>query len=221
MSRFEKSIAQRFSSAAKSYHDAALAQRSIAEKTVEMIPDNVTPSRILDVGCGTGQLTEMLAERFPNAKIDAIDIAPEMIEQAKQRVPHTNINWILANIIDLECEPVYDLIASSSSLHWVDPSEAGLKSLYKLLSDEGILALSILCVGTLHELHMSRMKAVPHKAPAVRMMPPRIWLDRINLASLDVIDCREETENGVFRIRRKRIEKPTRTRRNQRAFGQR
>ena len=47
----------------------------------------VTPRRILDLGTGTGEAAIWLAERFPNASIVGVDLAPKMIEAARERLP--------------------------------------------------------------------------------------------------------------------------------------
>ncbi len=56
-------------------HDAVIAQL-----------DGVRPSRIVDLGCGTGQLTRRLIERFPDATVVAVDLSPGMLARAADRL---------------------------------------------------------------------------------------------------------------------------------------
>jgi len=57
---------------------------------------------ILDVGCGTGYLTKLLLDRWPDARITAIDIAPGMIEYARDRFNESNVEFACLDIEEAE-----------------------------------------------------------------------------------------------------------------------
>ncbi|AJY74717.1 malonyl-ACP O-methyltransferase [Paenibacillus beijingensis] len=90
----KKSILRRFNrSAAGSYDTHALVQRSMADRLVHLLAARPVPAggaarepAVLEIGCGTGILTEKLLRHLPCASLTAIDLAPAMIEAAKQRV---------------------------------------------------------------------------------------------------------------------------------------
>ena len=80
------------------------------------------PLSILELGCGTGYLTALLRERFPEAAIEAVDFAPAMIARARERVP--DARFVVADIEELELEPEsYDLIVSSATVQWLTEPE--------------------------------------------------------------------------------------------------
>jgi malonyl-CoA O-methyltransferase len=145
----KQAIRRRFERAAAAYDIFSVVQREMAERLVEQIERE--PSSILDLGCGTGYLTELLLERFPQARIDAVDFAPAMIEQARARVP--DANFLTCDIEELEPEPAsYDLIASNATIQWLTEPERTLARLAESLSARGELQLSTFGPRTFWEL---------------------------------------------------------------------
>lgn len=75
---------------------------------------NVQCEKILDIGCGTGLISLMMAQRFPNSHIDAVDVDEKAIDDA--RINFSNSKWDdrirleNSNILDLSEEKKYDLI---------------------------------------------------------------------------------------------------------------
>ncbi|MFO1463822.1 MAG: methyltransferase domain-containing protein [bacterium] len=95
-----------------------------------MVPfDSEAAFRALDLGAGTGLLTQGLSRRFPKAQFTLIDFTAEMLEQARRRfgadAPH---RYILADYAESEWEGSYDLIVSSLSIHHLP--DAGKRRLY-------------------------------------------------------------------------------------------
>jgi len=76
---------------------------------------------ILDVGCGTGELTAQIAAT--GARVTGLDASAGMIEKARVRLPEAN--WIEADIRYFQPPQQYDAVFSNAALHWVtDPSPA-------------------------------------------------------------------------------------------------
>jgi trans-aconitate methyltransferase len=85
---------------------------------VRCLPDG--PRYLLELGCGTGTLTELLARRYPEASLMAIDASAEMIEIARGRVPATSASFVVSLFESLKLpERSFDLIASNMSLHHI------------------------------------------------------------------------------------------------------
>jgi len=81
---------------------------------------------VLEIGTGTGLLTEMFLEKYPNAKMDLVDISEEMLDIAKQRLSgNTNLTFHLKNIMDFKPEEgkLYDTIISSLAIHHLSLEE--------------------------------------------------------------------------------------------------
>ena len=145
----KEAIRRRFERAAAAYDIFSVVQRGMAERLVERIERE--PSSILDLGCGTGYLTELLSKRFPQAQIVAVDFAPAMIELARKRVP--SARFLARDIEELEPEPdSYDLIVSNATIQWLTEPEQTLTRLAGSLSAQGELQLATFGPRTFWEL---------------------------------------------------------------------
>ncbi len=76
------------------------------------------PRRVVDLGCGPGNLTALLAERWPDAIVEGIDSSPEMISTAQQRVTG-NLTFRVDDIAGWTPSPDTDVIVSNAALQWV------------------------------------------------------------------------------------------------------
>ncbi len=96
-------------------------------------------STVLEVGCGTGQLTDRLA--YSGFNLTAIDIGPSMIAVARLRLETTDVSFQVTAFEDLAAsEASFDLIVSGTAFHWIDPEVKFHKSA-RLLRPGGWLAL--------------------------------------------------------------------------------
>ena len=162
-------IGQRFSAAAETYDRHVRPQLVLAKAVISMLPE-MCPEQILELGSGTGQLTRLLAERFPGVPINAVDVAEKMIEHSRakfNRVPQ--INWIVGDAQTFRDGGRYPLIASSSALHWVSDLRATCKNIFQCLEPGGTFALGMMLQGTLKELHELRKTIVPEKTPGLTL----------------------------------------------------
>jgi trans-aconitate methyltransferase len=88
---------------------------------------------ILDLGCGTGQLTQQIAT--VGAEVMGIDYAPTMIEQAEKNYP--NLKFTVADARNFEFSQLFDAIFSNAALHWVTEPEAAINCIWKALKPGG------------------------------------------------------------------------------------
>lgn len=117
------------------------------------------PQWILDVGCGTGKVTERLLKgMFSDSRIVGVDASQQSV--AKARTDHTGsdpeITYEQARIeryAPTEEHDRYDLIFSNSAMHWIDEQDRAYANLRKLIDDDGLLAVHQGAEGTYHELH--------------------------------------------------------------------
>jgi trans-aconitate 2-methyltransferase len=79
------------------------------------------PRRVVDLGCGPGNLTATLARRWPDAAIEALDSAPEMVEAARE----LGIDARLADLAEWQPKPDTDVVIVNAVLQWV-PGHADL-----------------------------------------------------------------------------------------------
>ncbi|MFN2351654.1 MAG: methyltransferase domain-containing protein [Kiritimatiellia bacterium] len=187
-----KSVQQRFSSAGVTYNRAADVQATVARRLLEFIPATIMTDNILEVGCGTGLLTAGLRQRFPGARIDAMDLAAGMIHTARRNLPDAAINWIAADIQHWPAHRPYPLIASSSALHWLQPLAGGMNALRRHLRPDGRLYCAMMLSGTLRELHSLRRRLFPHKPPGADLPDTRAVYRAMTSAGLHITDLRVE-----------------------------
>lgn len=81
------------------------------------------PRRVVDLGCGTGHRTQELAARWPEAKIDALDSSPEMVEAARSG----GIDARVADVREWSPPADADVVVSSAVLQWVPGHEELLR----------------------------------------------------------------------------------------------
>ena len=145
-------------------------QERVARHVLDMVPDGLSPSCILDAGCGPGRLLAMALQRWPDAQGIGVDIAPGMIQHAATRVTGRHpIDWVVADAAIYQPTRRIDLVVSSSALHWLQPFESGIAHVVALARPGGLAALAIMLDGTMRELRAAREAVAPHKPPAGRL----------------------------------------------------
>ena len=101
----------------------------------------VEPKSIIDIGCGPGNSTQVLANRWPKAKITGLDSSIAMIKKAKQDYPHQE--WITADAVTYPSQIKYDILFSNAAIQWIPNHQNLLKKFHDLLSGNGLLAIQI------------------------------------------------------------------------------
>ena len=97
-------------------------------------------SKILDLGCGTGKLTQVLADLVgPEGQVVGIDPDTERLKIAKEKHSAPNIVYLEADAEHLPGED-YDLIFSNCVLHWVKDKEPVFQQAQKILKQDGLFA---------------------------------------------------------------------------------
>ena len=165
-------IAQRFSRAAQTYDRGADLHRHVAARLLEMMPEpeSVAPPRILEVGCGTGVLTDRLRQRYPATVLCAMDVAEGMVSCVRERWSNDpNMQFLMADIRDFCVTNTFGLVASSSALHWATPLEQTFENIRRSLVPGGAFCAALMVDGTLGELHALRRRIAPGKSPIGRL----------------------------------------------------
>jgi malonyl-CoA O-methyltransferase len=156
-------VERNFSKAALSYERAALVQRLAAAELLEFfygnIPHGFVPSRILELGCGTGFITDQILSAYPNAEFLAADISDDMLRICRNKIflknsPPKN-SRIEFEILDFNTDfnfGEFDLIISGLSFQWADDIQALIGRTYSNLVDGGLLCFSTLGKGSFREL---------------------------------------------------------------------
>jgi tRNA (cmo5U34)-methyltransferase len=88
---------------------------------LDYLPDN--PRCVLELGCGTGILTEMILERFPGAEVTGIDLSPDMLRIASGKHALRGVKFIEGDLRDAWPAGPYDAVVTSLCIHHVSSGE--------------------------------------------------------------------------------------------------
>lgn len=187
-------IRRQFNRSANSYDAHAHVQRRMSDHLAKAFigwknKRNMAEPKILEIGCGTGTLTEILVHEWPSASITALDIAPAMIKLAEQRVlsNEANRDGILKNTserisfiqADVEVwgedaqESSYDLIVSNACFQWLSNSRQTFGHLRRMLRPGGLLIFTTFGPATFCEMHYAFNEA--YRASAVEPQRHGLW----------------------------------------------
>lgn len=102
------------------------------------------PARVVDLGCGTGSITRILAERFPRAQVTGVDGSAEMLAKSIKEAPSAgHIAWQLADIAFWTAATPVDLIYSNAALQWLKGHDALFPHLAGQLAPGGALMVQM------------------------------------------------------------------------------
>ncbi|MBU2504343.1 MAG: malonyl-ACP O-methyltransferase BioC [Candidatus Omnitrophica bacterium] len=145
-------IKKNFSRSAKFYDQHAVIQNLCALELIKKTRPG-SFSRILDIGCGTGNYTRLLKDKFPFARIKAIEISSPMVEIARKKLKAKGIEFILGDGESINLGEQFDLISSNVSFQWFEDLNQALSRYRKLLKKGGVILFSIFGPRTFYELN--------------------------------------------------------------------
>jgi trans-aconitate 2-methyltransferase len=99
------------------------------------------PKRVFDLGCGPGNSTELLIERFPGAEIIGLDSSPAMLRQARERLP--NCRFVEGDLATWMPEEGSDLLFGNAVFQWLPEHPKVLARLLGALPQGGVLAVQM------------------------------------------------------------------------------
>ena len=167
--------------------------------------------RAIDIGCGTGAVSERLLDAFPNARLTCLDMTEGMMGMARERLKgRPNVRFVLSDIYDYEFDGPYDVAVSSLALHHIitdqDKKEA-YRKIFGALDPGGSFFNADLVLGSddaMQELYMRKWKEFMYlglpreEVDEVRIprhyredSPAKLvdhlrWLDEIGFKGVDV-----------------------------------
>ncbi len=113
----------------------------LIERAARALDAAPAPGAIFDLGCGTGNTTRLLAERWPAAAVTGVDSSTDML--ARARSSDIGASWMAADLGDWAPPAPPDLLYSNAALQWLDNHEALLPRLMGCLADTGVLAVQM------------------------------------------------------------------------------
>ncbi len=177
----------------------------------QYVPKNLKPKRVLELGCGTGNLSELIVKTYPKSEKVLVDISEEVLSRCKNRLEdNSRIEYCRADINELDF-PVdsFDLIVSSITIHHLKHHEKELlfKKAFTWLTNEGVFTYSDQFAGVTKEIYdnhinlwhqfvlnsgcnedewemwMKHQDEHDYHATAVEQI---LWLKKANFSSIDI-----------------------------------
>ena len=186
---------------ARSYDESSAPQQDWALDVLDRLEGLAPEATVLDVGCGTGRVTEALVERVPGGRVLAFDASEEMVELARARLGARAEVWC-QDVLDLDLEEPVDAIVSTAALHWVRDHDRLWVRLARALRPGG--RLEVQCGG---EGNIARVRVVIESV-AAEMAPELAGWSPWTFAGPDETRRRLEAA-GLTDIRCGLVERPT------------
>ena len=101
------------------------------------------PRTIVDLGCGAGNVTRMLGERWPEARIIGVDSSPEMLAKARGALPVDRYTFVESDLAAWQPEAPVDLVYSNAALHWLPAHAALFARISEMVASGGALAVQM------------------------------------------------------------------------------
>jgi len=153
-----------------------------------------SPSIVYDLGAGAGNVTELLATRWPNARVIGVDNSEEMLQQAAKRA--ANIEWEVGDIGSWAPKEPAELIFTNAALHWIGDHADLFIRLMSSIAIGGVFAVQMprnfgalshtsISEAALNGPWRSKLKPLLHPTP---VEPPSFYIDLLSplASSLDV-----------------------------------
>lgn len=99
------------------------------------------PATVVDLGCGAGNVTQVLRRRWPAARLIGVDSSMAMLERARGTDP--GVEWQLADLHTWAPSSPVELLYSNAALHWLDDHDALFPALVAMLAPGGVLAVQM------------------------------------------------------------------------------
>ncbi|MFH7320041.1 alpha/beta fold hydrolase [Desulfurivibrio sp. D14AmB] len=196
-------IRQRFNRAAATYDDHADIQRQALELLAAELPPSLPPGPLLELGCGTGNYTRLLRQRFPEARLVSLDFSPAMLGEARRKIetlapPGPKVGapvdficqdaetFLAANRTRFAC------ITANATIQWFSDPAGAFARIRASLLPGGLLLATIFGRESLAELDQGLARVSRGQVRvAARLFPDREELQRLLTAQFGEVELRE------------------------------
>jgi trans-aconitate 2-methyltransferase len=177
---------------AAAYHRVSAPQLEWAEKVLERLPLRGDET-VLDAGCGSGRVTQLLLDRLPDGHVVAVDSSESMVEHAREALDPERSTVVQADLAELELERPVDAAFSNAVFHWIPDHEALFARLHAALAPGGVLVAQCGGEGNVARFHAAARK-VAASEPYARYLAD--WTGPWNFAGAE--ETAERLERAGF-----------------------
>jgi trans-aconitate 2-methyltransferase len=148
---------------AATYDRVSAPQVEWAERVLTRLPLRGDET-VLDAGCGSGRVTQMLLDRLPEGRVIAVDSAPSMVEHARAALDPERATVFRADLTELTLDRPVDAAFSNAVFHWIADHDALFARLHSALRPGGRLVAQCGGRGNVERFHEAA-KAVAAEPP--------------------------------------------------------
>ncbi len=176
-----------------------LTYRPIHDAVLERI-ENTAPSTVVDLGCGTGQLTQRLIRTFPGASVVGVDLSAGMLAQAADRLGDTGgaagpLLRADAQQLPLAASSV-DIVVCTESFHWYEDQGGVLDEVARVLTPGGRLLIASIATVTGAGDRLVR-RATGLGGRTIRALPARRMRELLDGSGFEVLHQRRIPRLGL------------------------
>lgn len=155
-------VRRSFDSHAGEYDRHAVVQKRVLDRLLQLLPPDLKPARVLDIGSGTGVLLQRLARKYAGCRLVGVDMALGMGMAARERLAGDDrVGFVTADAEHLPFDDAsFDLVVSTSTFQWLETLEPAFAELKRVLASGGRFCFALFGDRTLFELRDSYRSAV-------------------------------------------------------------
>ncbi len=173
-----KKVRRAFSGATSHYDSHAELQREIGRRLLAHLDfTRIEPKSVLDIGCGTGFFTRLLAEKYKKAGVYATDLSETMVnhtrsKQARRWPWQGGYRHAVSDAVTLPFKDgSFDLVTSNLAMQWVPDPQAMMKEMRRVLAPGGLILFATFGRRTLQELKQTLAHINPEHSNSVLPFP--------------------------------------------------
>ncbi len=166
--------------------------------------------KVLDLGAGTGLELIYLFEKFPDARVTAIDITKEMLDEIRKRDFADKVTIVCGDFFEVDFGSSYDAVISTSALHHFskEDKERLYKKVYDSLKENGQFINSDRVVNTqeeendFHEFFKENFNIVPHCDTPLCVANEKEILENVGFKNIEIIDSSTNDDYKLIKCRK-------------------
>lgn len=179
---------------ARTYDRSSEPQQAWGASVLARLPHIAPDASVLDVGCGTGRVTQELSALVPEGRVLAIDASQDMVKLAGERLGDRVEVWC-QDVLELDLDEPVDAIVSTATLHWVNDHDRLWKRLGRALRPGGVLEAQCGGEGNIGRVRKAIDVAARETAPELVGFSPWVFASpakterRLRAAGFNEVRC--------------------------------
>ena len=185
-------IARRFAQAGQSYDEHAIIQKKIAHTLFDLMQQNSANTvfdRVLEIGCGSGNLSKVFLEHMMVKTLYLNDLYVEVQQHFDD---HSAIEWCIGDAEKITFPDALELFMSSSALQWMQDLDGILNKSADVLQDQALI-----CFSTFGQENLKEIKALTQHGLAYLTLTE--IQDKVEQAGFEVLHISEQVEALFFK----------------------